>query len=292
MKQNNDKNIARLNVQYETEKKEQQIKELNHRSLIQTLEIGRRNTIIAIIIGALLIGGLVVYLLFNRRKLIERHRMQKFINEQQKLSARAIFEAEEEERRRLAADLHDGVGQVLSCALMNLNGLFKNLALQPTDAEVAERSLSLVNESYDEMRSISHRMMPHALSKKGLNQALRQFIDKIDNRQVTVHVDLDEPDTRPDPMVETALYRVIQESVNNVLKHAQASNIYISMIRDDEGLSVSIEDDGRGFDTGFIEESSGIGLRNIRSRIEFLKGTVEIDSKPGKGTLVIIQLPL
>ena len=290
--ENNDKNIARLNVQYETEKKEQQIEALNQRSVIQNLEIDRRNIIIAIIAGALLAGGLLVYLLSNRRKLIESHRMQEFINEQQKLSARAIFEAEEEERRRLAADLHDGVGQVLSCALMNLNGLFKNLTLMPADAAVAERSLSLVNESYDEMRSISHRMMPHALSKKGINQALRQFADKIDNRQLNVHLDLQELDRRLDAMAETALYRAIQESVNNVIKHAGASNIYISMISDHEGVSVTIEDDGRGFDPVKIEDSTGIGLRNIRSRIEFLKGTVEIDSKPKKGALIIIQLPL
>ena len=290
--ESNDKNIARLNVQYETEKKEQQIETLNQRSIIQTLEIERRNTIIAVVAGLLLIGGLLVYLLFNRRKLIEDNRMQEFINEQRELSARAVFEAEDEERRRLAADLHDGVGQVLSCALMNLNGLFRSMPMQPADCEVAERSLALVNESYDEMRAISHRMMPHALSQNGLNQALHHFAEKIDSRQVRVHLELDETESRLDPLAETALYRVIQESVNNVLKHAQATNIHISLISDNDGISVTIEDDGRGFDPGLIGDSAGIGLKNIRSRIEFLKGTVEFESAPGKGTLVVINLPV
>ena len=290
--ENNDKNIARLNIQYETEKKEQQIKELNQRSTIQALQIERRNIIIAIVAGLLLVSGLVAYLLFNRRKLIERNRMQRVINEQQELSAKAIFEAEEQERRRLAADLHDGVGQILSCALMNLNGLFKHLKLQPTDAELAERSLALVNESYDEMRSISHRMVPHALSKQGLSQALRQFVAKIDNRLVRIHLELDELNSRLNPLAETALYRVIQESVNNALKHAQASNIHISLISDDDGVSVTIEDDGRGFVPAVSDDGAGIGLKNIRSRIEFLKGTVEIDSAPGRGTLIAIQLPV
>ena len=288
----NDKNIARLNVQYETEKKEQQIKALNQRSVIQNLEIERRNIIIAVVAGLLVIGGLLVYLLFNRRRLIERHRMQELINQQQELSARAIFKAEEEERRRLAAELHDGVGQVLSCALMNLNELFKNLTLLPADAAVAERSLSLVNESYDEMRSISHRMVPHALTNKGLNQALGQLADKIDNAHLRVHLDVEEMNCRLDPLVETALYRVIQEAVNNVLKHAHASNIHISIFRNEEGVSATIEDDGRGFNPDLEDASAGIGLRNIRSRIGFLKGTVEIDSKPQQGTLLMIQLPV
>ena len=287
----NDRNIARLNIQYETEKKEQRIKHLSQQFTIQKLQIEKRNVLLATLAGLVIISGIFVYMIFNRRKLLESARLQKTIHKQQELSAKAVFDAEEDERRRIAAELHDGVGQVLSCALMNLNGLCNNLPLMTDQAELAERSLALVTESYDELRAISHQMMPNALSKKGLPHALKELVSKIDGQGLSVNLDTDGLIILPGPLTETALYRVIQEAVNNVIKHAQATKLYISLISDEEGISVTIEDNGCGFNVSGVDGMKGIGLKNIRSRIAFLKGTVEFESKPGKGTLIAINLP-
>jgi signal transduction histidine kinase len=163
-----------------------------------------------------------------------------------------------------------------------------------------EKVLSLISESADEIRSVSHQMMPNALLRLGLVSALQEFVQKINGSQLSVYLDVQGLDQRMDAEVETTLYRVIQESVNNVIKHAQASRLDIQLIRDDKELSVTIEDNGKGFDsknpaytvqrTPFGE--GGLGLKNLRSRIEYLNGTLDIESSVGKGTLVAIYLPM
>jgi signal transduction histidine kinase len=97
---------------------------------------------------------------------------------------------------------------------------------------------------------------------------------------------------RIDNNTESVLYRIIQESVNNVIKHSDAETLDISLIKDEDGISATIEDNGKGFDTSDKDKFTGIGIRNIQSRVEYLKGTVEWDSAPGKGTVVAIQIPL
>lgn len=288
----NDKNIARLNIEYETSKKEQLIKDLNQQATIQSLKLQRRNFMLAVICGLLLLGAGFVLLFFNRRKLLEQARLQEFVFKQQEVSAQAVFKAEEEERRRIAAELHDGVGQVLSCALLNLNSLFKNLPLKPEQSSLADASLQLITESYDEMRSISHRMMPGSLSKNGLAYALKEVVNKIEGNNISVKLDLSGMILELDPQIETAIYRIIQEAINNVIKHAGATGLFISIISDRDGVSVMIEDNGRGFDLPAVSNYDGIGLKNIRSRVEFLKGTVEFESSPGHGTLIAINLPV
>ena len=216
--------------------------------------------------------------------------LQREIMKQQDLATKAVLDAEERERRRIATDLHDGVGQTLSAALMNLNGLTSNIKeILASDKITLEKSLALVNESYDEVRTISHQMMPNALLKAGLSAAVREFLSKIDENQLKITLDISGFSKKLDDQLETVLYRVIQESVNNVIKHAKASKLSIQMRKDDEGIYLAIEDNGVGFNP--LQKKEGIGLQNIQSRILFIQGTVEYDSAPGKGTLVHIFIP-
>ncbi len=286
-----DKTISELKTQYETEKKEQQIKSLNQKSTIQKLQIRQRNFWLVISAIVLVLGGLLAWVIYNRNKLKEKARMQEEINRQQELAARAVLDAEERERRRIATDLHDGVGQLLSAALMNLNGLFGQATLNHTEKEQAERSVALVTESYDEMRSISHQIVPNALVRAGLASAVKEFLNKIDQQKLKVSLETVGLNERLDEQTETVLYRVIQETVNNVIKHANASKLNIQLIRDEDGIAVTIEDNGKGFDKELLKKSTGIGMSNILSRIEFLKGTMDIDTAPGKGTLIAIHIP-
>ena len=283
------KQLAEQNTKYETEKKEQKIKELNQHATIQSLQLKQRNISLLIAIVLIITGSVIFYLVYNRRKLQARARLQEEINKQQFITTREVINAEERERKRIAADLHDGVGQLLSATLLNLNTFFSKMS--PQRPPEADRILGLVTESYDELRSISHQMMPNALLKAGLGSAVKELVSGIDSNKLAISLELVGLNERLKEEVETVLYRVIQESINNVIKHAGATKLNIQVIKDEDGVSVTIEDNGKGFDMKKVK-SDGIGLKNMYSRVQFQQGTVDIDSQPGKGTLVLIHIPM
>jgi signal transduction histidine kinase len=135
-------------------------------------------------------------------------------------------------------------------------------------------------------------MMPNALLKNNLAAAIREFIDKLDQRVIKVHLYAKGLEERLDLNIETILYRVIQECVNNVIKHSGADTLDITIIKERDELTATIEDNGNGFDTSDKEKFEGIGLKNMRTRIEYLKGTIDFDSAPGHGTVVALHVPL
>ncbi|MEO7309677.1 MAG: tetratricopeptide repeat protein [Chitinophagaceae bacterium] len=273
-------------TKYQTAVKEKEIQK-------QQFEISKRNYWIAGIGALLLLGTLLGYSYYKRFKLKKEKQLQAEIMHQQDMSTRAVLQAEENERERIARELHDGVGQMMSAAKMNLSAMEGDLAFTNDNQRNAyERIVSLVDEGCKEVRTVSHQMMPNALLKKGLASAIREFIDKIDNRILKVDLYSEGLNERIDTNTETVLYRVVQECVNNVIKHSGANHLDISLIKDSDGISVTIEDNGKGFDTSQKAASEGIGLKNIRTRIDYLKGTVDFDSTLGKGTLVAIHVPL
>jgi len=149
----------------------------------------------------------------------------------------------------------------------------------------------LVDESCKEVRQVSHNMMPNALLRKGLINSIQEFINQINTGKLSINLQTDELRKPLESHVETILYRVIQESVNNVVKHAQATQLDISINQDQTGVTVMVEDNGVGFNTSITRDTDGIGLQNIRSRIAYLKGTVNWDSSNTHGTLVSIHIP-
>ncbi|GAB2823487.1 tetratricopeptide repeat-containing sensor histidine kinase [Ferruginibacter profundus] len=280
------KQINELQEKYETEKKEHTIQQ-------QQFEITKKNYWLA--------GGIVFFLLtvllgisfYRSNKLKQAKKLQAEIMHQQDLATRAIIQAEENERKRIASDLHDGIGQTMSAAKMNLSSIESRLDFNNAEDKVAfEKIVNLVDESCKEVRNVSHNMMPNALLKSGLSSAVKEFIDKIDSRVLKVNLYSEGLNERLDSNVETVLYRVIQECVNNVIKHSGANELDISLIKDADGIAATIEDNGKGFAEAANLRSEGIGLKNIKTRIEYLKGTVDFDSAPGKGTLVAIHVPL
>jgi signal transduction histidine kinase len=219
--------------------------------------------------------------------------MKSELIKQQELAVKAVIEAEENERQRIAKDLHDGVGQMMSAAKMNLSAFESELKWSDENQQQSfEKIIQLVDESCKEVRSVSHIMMPNALLKKNLAMAIGDFVDKLDKKKLQVHVYTEGLEERLDSNIETVLYRVIQECVTNVIKHAEATNLDISLIRDKDGINGTIEDNGKGFDISDKEKFEGIGLRNIITRIEYLKGTVDFDSAPHRGTVVGIHVPV
>jgi len=284
------KELNEFQTLFETEKKEQRIKVLSQQHVIQALKVKQREILLVIAVAAILFGLLIFFLVMNRRKLREENRLQEERNKQQEIAARRVLDAEEHERRRIASDLHDGVGQMLSVAIMNINSLAGKISENEESNILAKNSLALVTDCYDEMRSISHQMIPSALLKAGLAPAIRDFISRIDQNKIKVDLSLNNIDNRLSEQTETVLYRVIQETVNNVIKHSNASKLSIQIDSDGEELSAIIEDNGQGFDKESVKK--GLGIENMISRIKLLNGAIEFDSRLGSGTIVAIYLPL
>ncbi|OAQ41873.1 hypothetical protein A5893_01780 [Pedobacter psychrophilus] len=271
----------------------QNIKILRQKNQIQRLELEQKNIFLIIASVGLILILLITYLVLNRRKIQAAAKMQEELRIQQEIATRKILDAEERERRRIAGDLHDGVGQTLSAALLSLNGLVSKIDFKnPQEKELADHAVGLVNESYDEMRSISHQMMPNALLKAGLSAAIREFISKIDQNMLKVSLETTGLQQKLDEQVETVIYRVIQEITTNVIKHANANKMSIQIANEQKEISISIEDNGSGFDASKLADKEGVGIRNIKDRIASLNGVVEFDSNINKGTLVNIYIPI
>jgi len=278
--------LSTLQTKYETVKKQQVIDE-------QKFELTKKQYWLYGSIGLLLLMALLGYSYYRRNKLKQEKRLQLEVMKQQDLATKAIISAEENERKRIAAELHDGVGQMMSAAKMNLSAIESDITFKDEAQKISfDKVIGMVDESCKEVRSVSHQMMPNALLKSGLASAVKEFIDKIDSRIIKINLYAEGLNERLDTDVETVLYRVIQECVNNVIKHSGANNLDISLIKDADGIAATVEDNGRGFDSGDKQKFEGIGLKNISSRVTFLKGTVDFDSSPGKGTLVAIHVPI
>jgi len=279
--------IEEISTIYETNKREQQIQE-------QKDTIQKRNRLLWISLGLFALALLITYLLYNRYRWKQQVLLQAEIMKQQEMAARSVLEAEEKERSRIAKDLHDGVGQMMSAARMNLSSFSNSMQLGNEEQHTSlSNIIKLVDDSCREVRAVSHSMMPSALIHKGLTEALEELVQRIDPAVLKVQLHHEGFAERFDEQTEMILYRVIQECINNTLKHAAAGSADISLIYDTDGISVTIEDDGKGFDSHHLNNGGeeGIGLQNIRSRIQFLKGTVDFNSAPGKGTLVAIHIP-
>ncbi len=282
----NSKAIASMQTLYETEKKEKQIQ-------VQRFDLQKKNYWIIGITSLLMLATLLSFSYYRRFKLNQERKLQKEIIKQQDIATKLIIEAEEKERKRIAGDLHDGVGQMMSAAKMNLSSFESKTQFKNEEEKVAfEKIISLVDESCKEVRSVSHNMMPNALLKSGLSSAVKEFIDKIDHHVLKVNLHSEGLKERLDSNVETVLYRIIQECVNNVIKHSNANQLDISLIKDSDGISATIEDNGTGFNAEHKQKFEGIGLKNIIARVGYLKGTIDFDTSPGEGTLVAIHVPL
>ncbi|HTG56164.1 MAG TPA: ATP-binding protein, partial [Niabella sp.] len=193
-----------------------------------------------------------------------------------------------------AKDLHDGLGGMLSGIRYSLNTMKENLIMTPDNAQAFERSIDMLDSSIPEMRRVAHNMMPEALVKFGLDIALRDFCLHISQSGAlkVSYQSIDMSKIQLEQTVAVTIYRIVQELINNTIKHAAAQTAIVQLSITDHILSVTVEDDGKGFDTTTLKQSAGIGWSNIENRIIFLNGKLDIQSVNNKGTSVLIELPL
>ena len=285
------KHFAEMQTKYETEKKVSENLILKSENELKQAEIERKQAEqkqqLYIFIGLIFLVLLIVIFVFYKRKLAERERTQKL----EKQRFKAVIEAEEKERVRIAKELHDGLGQILSTAKLNVAGLEGNVDKE--DEVLVNNSMNLIDDAVKEVRNISHNMMPVALTNSGLIPALEQLISKMnDSGLLTVESSFINMDARLNSSTEIAVYRVIQEVLNNMIKHSKADKITVFLEKVSDRLNIKITDNGVGFDTNTIKESKGIGWKNIFSRVSLLNGNVDVDSSPGKGTNLLVSVPV
>ncbi len=280
------KKIEELNTRYETEKKERTIVEQKDKIVLQ-------NTIMIAAIVLVMLGSFLAYANYRRYQWRQEAKLQAETLLQQNNAIKAVIDAEETERKRIATDLHHGVGQIMSAAKMNLSAYEQYADFQSNEQkENFQKIISLVDEGCREVRAVSHNMMPTALLTNNLPDALNDFLTKLDHNALKVHLQSEGFHEPISTNIESVLYRVLQECINNVIKHANADVLDISLIKEPGEIFATIEDNGRGFDTSKNVGRDGIGLKNIFTRIEFLKGTVDLSSAPGRGTQIAIYVPV
>ena len=280
------RNVQLLDKKYDTEKKEKLL-------VIQQATILRKNTLNYILIGSavtLLIVSILSYRNYKQKQKLQEQKIIQLGKEKLLLATQSIVKGQEEERNRLAQDLHDGLGGLLSGVKLQLGAMKGNLILSEEHGLIFNNALSKLDESISEMRRVAHNMMPEALMKLGLQQALQDYCDSLSAGQAyKINCEFHGLENRMEPTIEIVVYRVVQELLNNAIKHSDASIILAQAMRNDNNLTITIEDNGKGFTMDEISILRGSGLKNIKSRVDYLKGQIDIQSAPGKGTSIHID---
>lgn len=247
-----------------------------------------------IIIGIALFSLITLGFLYNRYRLRQKNRYQQQLNRQQNELFNAIAVTQDQERKRIAEDIHDSLGSILSAAKLKLSALKDDEpGMSAEQLEKYRVAMQLLDEASAELRNISHNIMPATLSKLGLVAALRNLISNISSHAV-IQVDFLAHDftERLDEKTEMSIYRIVLELINNIVKHAKASKVTIQLIRYPDYINLSAEDNGEGFDyDNELQAKKGIGLGNILSRVDYMGGKINVDTAPGRGTTVIIDIP-
>ncbi|WP_337059094.1 tetratricopeptide repeat-containing sensor histidine kinase [Elizabethkingia meningoseptica] len=202
----------------------------------------------------------------------------------------ALLEGQEHERGRLARDLHDGLGGLLSGTKLQLS------YLDPHQSENIEagisKSINQIDGAVEELRRVAHNLMPDLLMKYGLEVAIQEFASRMSNNALNIHTEFISYSNSISEEKQLLLYRIIQELVNNVIKHAKASEIIIQISEAENVLNLTVEDDGKGFDRKSLDVRKTAGFHNIESRVQFLKGTMNITSELNIGTSIELQIPI
>jgi signal transduction histidine kinase len=258
--------IAEMQTKYETEKKELIINE-------QQLKLERNQVITIALISLLILITIVVLLWRSQLKLKEQKELEHQQRKHQEELTKAVIQLQEQERSRFAKDLHDGFGQLITALKMQIEKANLHLTGIP----------EVIQHMHDEIRNVSFALSPQVLVRDGLVQAIKELAFRI-NRSgtVTITVQTTGLSERLPADYEIALYRVCQEWVNNLMKYSKATRAEVQIIEHEDEITLMIEDNGQGFSVSALEQSTGNGWKNIQSRIQILKGLVEVDSAPGR----------
>ena len=292
--------INEIENKYQNKQKADSILVLTKNSQMQLLALHKKESQnIFIIIGTclLLLTGLLFYrnlrhkhLLLKKSEEFQHQQILQLEQERQLIAAQSLMKGQEQERSRLARDLHDGVGGLLSGVKLKLSSMKGNFYLPEESALSLQGIIGQLDNSIQELRRVSHNMMPEALIKYGLKEALENYTDYIQSSgALKIQLQLYGLESRLDQDTEIILYRIVQELLTNVIKHAQATNVLLQFIRSNDRFTLTVEDNGKGFDKDPADAKNGAGLSNIKARVAYLNGNMDINTAPGKGCSITIE---
>lgn len=273
------KTINQLKEQFETEKKENELLKLNKQKQEDDIIITTQNRKVKQLtlgLGGAGMLGILGFLLFKQR----------LQNKKQNELLLAISETQSAERKRISQDLHDSIGGSLALTKNKLQNALGKVKETPPEMDEA---MDALNSTSDQVRQISHNLMPGELVRFGLVPAINTLLEQLNKEELHAQLYTTQMENRIEPLKEIQLYRIVQEAIQNVLKHAKAKNLYIHLTRHKQHLNVLIEDDGIGMLPNIKE---GLGLKNIEQRIKMLNGSFTLDSSENKGTTLNIQIPV
>lgn len=289
--------LLEVETRYETEKKDRQIAELKIQKASQDLVVAnhellllnRENWLYAFSILLLLVLVLALIIIFRTRSrnASERNRL---LLESKQQSLVAVFDATESERQRIAKDLHDGIGQQMSGVKLAWSKLEEELSkTSPEYAQRIKKLSKLLDQSANDLRTISHEMMPRVLTEMGLIEAIQDMLDKsLSFSDIHYSFDHYNLEGRLPKNIEVALFRVCQELINNILKHSGATKVSVQLFRNKDQVILMVEDNGNGLSVS--GSSDGHGFTNIRSRLDVINGSFSFEPSFEKGMVATIRV--
>ena len=271
--------------------------EIKNENARNELKIKQQNMVIYIS-GVVLVALVIILIMLNQKrkaqKKIADQRIDELLTRQEIESLQGVLEGQESERKRIAGDLHDKLGAILGMVKLHFSAVEERLdELKVENKLQYDKANELLDQAAEEVRNISHNLMSGHLNKFGLVSALERLADTVESAgKIKVQLIVNRMDERLDNEQELQIYRIIQELVSNILKHAHATEAVIQLNRTEGHLNLIVEDNGGGFDTEVAKTKEGIGLQNLEARVRKINGTIHFDSGKGAGTTVSVDVPL
>ncbi|MDH7444480.1 sensor histidine kinase [Aquimarina sp. 2201CG14-23] len=297
--------VSNQETEYQTIEKEKKIVQLLNTNLKTEAREKRNRNLLIGSISLFIFGFIIAFLIYKNTKRkqriaeqereIEIQKTEKLLKEQELTAIDAMISGQEKERQRLANDLHDNLGSTLATVKLHFDHLQHNRDNPKVEniEELFTKTNNLLEEAYQKVRTIAHEKNSGVMAKQGLLPAIKNLAKKASNSDgLQIEVQDYGLDERLDNTLEISIFRIIQELITNTIKHANATEIHISLTNHDSLLNIIVEDNGKGFQAKILPEKDGMGLKSIEKRIEHMEGTFEIDSTVGKGTNIIINIPI
>jgi len=283
----NFKQIADVQHKYDKEKKENELLNIKAESKQKSV----LNNILLVSGFVLVLLSLLSYLNFQNKQKLQQSQIAQLEKDKQLLAVDAMLKGQEEERSRLAKDLHDGLGGMLSGVKLSFVNMKENMIMDAAGVQSFEASILRLDDTIAELRKVAHNLMPEALVKFGLINALADFCNSMqlsaNTKIIFEHLGIER---QLGNTADLYIYRIAQELINNALKHAAAKQILVQLTKTTDKVLLTVEDDGIGFNKDILQFAKGIGFVNLRQRVDYFKGTIDIDTNPEQGTSVNIEL--
>lgn len=277
--------IAEIETKYQTEKKETELLKTRAEKAETELQLSKTRGWIFVLIGSLLISIILFFAIHQRNK----RKAQEQITQEKEKAFNAIIEAQEEERSKIARELHDGVVQQIGSIILKSRNLFSGKKI--IEEKDSNEFLESLESSNQDLRNISHQMMPRALKELGIIAALNDLLEgSLAYSNINYNLEHFNIEQRLPQKIEITIYRIAQELINNIIKHSKATEVSLQIFNTNNTVILIVEDNGVGFSA--TKSKKGIGLLNISSRLDMVKGNVNFQPSPKSGTLVTIKIPL